>query len=210
MTPTGLEIVLRIPLAGGRFGTLILDLGQTYDFCDVRNWECRTNVAGECVVIPKSLKANDASASLRHSAPRVSQERRKSSPFSDFSRPKTTLTKSLATELAEAREILAEKSADLADLDAVLAPVWREEGEIKDAILATHGRAGNVVVLNLSRRGERVPLFARRDAIAREWGKTKGERRYLQSEIKELENRIDRFRRLIEAEGRKRAGGKNG
>src|SRR5688572_1330331 len=149
MTPTGLEIELRIPLAGGRWGTLILDLDQTYDFSDIRNWECRMNSAGQCDIIPKSLKANGASAPLRHSAPTSSQEWRKSSPSRDFSRPKTSPQKSLATELAEAREILAEKAADLADLDEVLAPVWREEGEIKDAILDTHGRQGNVVVLDL-------------------------------------------------------------
>jgi len=93
-------------------------------------------------------------------------------------------------ELAMARKILAERSAELADLDAMLAPVRDAEEAIRGSITATH-HGGSIRGLNLAHRGGRVPLFARLDALARQWGKTKSERRFVHSEIKGLRRMIE-------------------
>jgi hypothetical protein len=107
----------------------------------------------------------------------------------------------------EARDILAEKASEMAVLDSQLAPAREEERRVREAILATHKRSGDVVILNLARAGERVPLFEQLTAISREWGPLKAQRSRLNAEIKNIERQIERLQKQIETENRKKRRG---
>lgn len=200
MTQSRTEICMRVPLTGARFCFVIFDPTGPADFAPLHN----LNVAGmaqpTAPLFLKPLKENGAGAPLLHSAPTSSQEWRNSSPSGEFLGPK----KSLQEEIAEARDILAGKASDMAVLDAKLAPAREEERRIRDAILATHSRSGDVVILNLGRAGERSPLFDRLSAISREWGPVKAQRSRLNSQVRDLERQIERMQKQAEAETRKR------
>lgn len=103
----------------------------------------------------------------------------------------------LADDLAMARKTLAERSAELARLDGILAPVWSAEDAIKNSLVATHD-GGLTLGLNLSRRNERTGLFKQLDAMALKWGKTKNERRFVNSEIRSLGRLVDSLSNQIE------------
>jgi hypothetical protein len=105
--------------------------------------------------------------------------------------------RTLEEELSMARDALASRSAELADLDDKLAPVWTAEQALKDSLSCTHER-GPIPGLNLSRRQERVSLFKRLDEFAIKWGKTKTERRFVNSEIRSLSRLVDNLSRQIE------------
>lgn len=150
----------------------------------------------------KPLKENGAGAPLLHSAPLPSHEWRNTSPSGVFSGSK----KSPQEELDEARQALAWKSSEMADLDSILAPVRAEERDIRDAILATHGRdQSGVVVVDFGNRLERRRLFEKLDLIAKQWGKEKALRKDLHSQIKTLEKQIEHIEREISKPKRKKA-----
>lgn len=105
--------------------------------------------------------------------------------------------RSLEDELSMARDALASRSAELADLDDKLAPVWTAEQAIKDSLIRTH-EGGSVPGVNLRRRDKRVNLFKRLDDLAIKWGKTKTERRFVNSEIRSLGRLVDNLSRQVE------------
>lgn len=108
----------------------------------------------------------------------------------------------LEDDLAMARKTLAERSAELARLDVMLAPVWADEDAVKKNLIATH-KGGVTRGLNLVRRGERTVMFKQLDALARKWGKVKTERRFIDSEIRSLGRLVDNLSRQIQKQGSK-------
>lgn len=195
-------IEMLVPLAGGRSCTVTFDPSfGPVDFAPLHELNGARMAQPTAPLSLKSLKENGAGAPLLHSAPTSSQEWRNPSPSGEFLGSKKT---SLKDDLIGTREAISDKASDMAELDLVLAPVREEERSIRDAILATHKRDGDVVILNLGRAKERGPLFSQLDDISREWGPVKERRRRLNSEIKNLERVADRLQKLIENESRKK------
>lgn len=100
---------------------------------------------------------------------------------------------------------MASKASQMAGLDDRLAPVRLEERAIRDRIVATHAISNGVVMLDLDRRGDRAPLFAKLDDIAATWGGLKSEGKILFGEVKTLERQIEHLQRIIQKPNRKRA-----
>lgn len=93
----------------------------------------------------------------------------------------------------------------MADLDEELIPAWHQESEVRQAILSTHHRDGRVVRLSMNGARDRTGLFAELDAISREWGPTRSERKNLQAEIKALEKLIVGLEKAIAKENQRKA-----
>lgn len=115
----------------------------------------------------------------------------------------------IGDDLAAARAALAAKSVELAQLDAMLAPARDAEMAIRGRIVRTHCQDANgLTTLDMSRRGERVPLFAALDAITAEWGTRRSERSRLHGHVKSLERLVDHLAKQKTretAKGRKRS-----
>jgi hypothetical protein len=104
-------------------------------------------------------------------------------------------------EFERARSALTHWSAITSDLDGELAEARRQKRQIDDAILETHsGRA-----LDLSRKAERVPLFAALDRLSVEWGPVRERRRDAALEAKLLLRDVGYLRRKLERLEGKRA-----
>jgi hypothetical protein len=205
MTPESIIITMRVPLEYGRFMVIEFDSSKPFDFATFEKMN-GARIAQRCApLFQKPTKENGAGAPLLHSAPTSSQEWRKPSPSRGVSWQKTKPEKSLVDELQECREVMAEKSSELAVMDSRLAPARAEEQEVREAIVATHDRRDGVVILNLGNRGQRSPLFSRLDEISKKWGPLKSERKILHGEIKTLERQIDHIKRSIERADRKKA-----
>lgn len=120
MIPTGLEVEMRIPVAGGRWQTIIFDLDSTPDFAPLLKSIGAGMAHSSAPIHLKTLKENGAGAPLLHSAPLPSHEWRKPSPSRGVSWPKKENQKSLSAELDEVRELLAERAGEIADIDTKL------------------------------------------------------------------------------------------
>lgn len=220
MTPIlPLEITLKIPLekqyGTHRFLTLVFDTQNPPDFCAIREMEWRTNDANSALFhsgapTPKRM-AQNAPLSLPDDATMAQHPSlwgKSRSPLraeKQFeNQPLNLPHKSPQDEMAEAREVLAVKASEMASLDDKLAPARAEERLVRDRIVATHSTSNGVTTLNLDRRGDRAPLFAKLDDIARVWGPMKSERKILFGEVKTLEREIDRLQRVIDKPKRKR------
>lgn len=197
MSQSGMLVTMRIPVERGRFFYIQFDPSQPVDFAPLLKMEWRTSGAEGAPLHSKPTKESGASAPLLHLAPLPSQKRRSTSPPGGFH-----------GELEQARTALADRSSELARLDEILAPVWADEREVRDDLMATYSQHGNIVVLNLGRATDRKPLFRRLSKIAERWGKTKEERRQVYSHVRSLEREITKLEKLIEAE--KRKGASNG
>lgn len=186
-------VTMRIPVSKYRYVYIQFDPSQPVDFAPLQNLNGAGMAQQGAPLFLKPLKENGAGAPLLHSPPTSAREWR-NSPSGEF-----------RGELQAAREALADRAAELARLDEILFPVRMEEKDLRERILETHDRTGNVVVLDLGRASERAPLFARLSAIAAEWGKLKAERSSVNTHVKSLEREIDRLKRLIEKTDKKRA-----
>lgn len=201
MTVKMTEIVMRVPLAGGRFCFIVFDPTVTPDFAPLHVLNGARMAQPTAPLFLKPLKENGAGAPLLHSAPTSSQEWRKPSPSGEFLGVKKP---TLQDDLTDVLAALAEKSSAMACLDTKLGPVRDEEQRIKAAILATHETRNGVIHLDVNRGRERVPYFERLTALAREWGPLREERRQLNGEVKGLEKQADRLRNLIQADANKK------
>lgn len=195
MTAPRTIVTMRVPVSAHLAIYIQFDPEQPVDFAPLLNMEWRTNGAPVAPLFLKPLKENGAGAPLLHSAPTSSQEWR-NSPHGEF-----------LGDLEQAREALANRSAELARLDAILAPAWAEEKDLRAGIMATHERRDGVVFLDTGRAPERAPLFHRLSEISKRWGKQKAERAAVNSHVRSLERDIARLTKLHEAEKRKRAHG---
>lgn len=129
-------------------------------------------------------------------------------PSAPVGTPEPSLS-GIGDDLAAARSALAEKSVDLARLDVLLTPARDAEVAIRERIVRTHRQDENgLTTLDLSRRGERAPLFAALDAITAEWGTRRSERTRLHGHVKSLERLVDHLAKQKTretAKGRKRS-----
>lgn len=207
-TTLGTAIVtMRIPLGYGRFTVVELDPEKPFDFAPLQK-QSGARVAQQGAPLHwKSTSESGTGAPVRHSAPGASQEWRSHSHLRGISSPEPAPKKSSQDELRECREVMAEKASELAAMDSCLAPVRAEELDIRSAIVATHDKDHEVVVLNLGNRNRRSPLFARLDKISVEWGWLKNQRKTLHGEVRTLERQIDHIRRAVERDARKKARG---
>ncbi len=123
----------------------------------------------------------------------------------DTGKPK----KSPAEDLEEAQSALADKAAELADLDSKLAPYWPALDGLKTTIARTHSLDDRgVIVLDLVRREDRKQMFQRLDEFNQSWAPVVNERRIVKSQVKDLERQVARIAESI-AKERKRANAKS-
>jgi hypothetical protein len=193
MTPSVLkitnEIVMRVPLSGGRHCIVIWADSGTPDFAPLLEMNGAGMAQPTAPLFLKPLKENGAGAPLLHSAPLPSHEWRNTSPSGEFLGLKTdpkigVAQKSVQVDLDEAKSALAFKSSEVADLDTYLQPAWRREQEVRQEILGTHFIENGVVRLNLDGARDRTGLFAQLDEISREFGPARNRRKILNGEIK--------------------------
>lgn len=187
-------VTMRIPAGRGLVWVVEFDPTQPVDFAPLQKTSGARVAQWVAPLRLKSLRESGAGAPLLHSAPLPSPERRSPSPLGELLR-----------DIEEARAALADRSEKLSELDEVLAPAWSEEREVRNEILATHGRQAGVVVLDLNQAPGRKPLFRRLSQISERWGKQKAERALVGSQVRSLERDIARLEKLIETEKRKEA-----
>lgn len=206
MTPPDMVFEIRVKVGYGRFLTFYINSWEPFDFATFQKTNGARMAQTSAPFFKNALTNNANGASAPLSLPNgatVAHWSLQGAFPADDAKPK----KNIQEELIETRSILADRASVLANLDDLLAPVWAEENDIKDHILATHSRGKNGVVgLNLNRVADRRPLFDRRLAIAAIWGKTKEERRQVGFHVRSLEREIERLKKLIEIEKRKAAG----
>jgi hypothetical protein len=93
--------------------------------------------------------------------------------------------KTAQQELEEAQVVVKELTMELAKLDAALDPSREREQEIRHAIKLALRNVGGVIHLDMARAAERKPLFAELDALSAQYGRTRTERRRVNTEASE-------------------------
>ena len=208
MTPPGPIFELQMKLAYGKNLKFYIKSWETLDICAIQDAIGAAMAHMGCAIPKKCLKenANGASCAI------VASERRDNVAFSleaAFPAGNRQRKKEIREELEEARLALQDFSSELASLDSQLAPYWRDDRIIRDAILATHGRRSDgAVILDISQARERKAMFKQLDRLTEEWGPVKVARSEMNARVRGLERQIREFERAISKETQK--GAKNG
>lgn len=191
--------------------TIIWDPFKTPIICDSRENNCRTTGAksaplqsealyqpepAQVAPVPPTTVAGPSHRPVLVGI-KTSALRRKTGAQKEG---KTTLQ----DDIKLAQESITELASMLAGLDDELSPVRSEERRIKDAVLATHSKTHDgVIIFELTGARERAGFFRQLDELTFKWGRKKEERRRLASQIKDLEKQIQRLENLISKERKK-------